>query len=197
MTKLIKYIYNQQNTNLNYNNKTKYLFEDEKIGKIFFLIRCILYLNELSGNEKNKIENIYEGLLFYTNIFFCKMRLIDDYLSLGLFKNNTRDKLNKTLSKDFPKIKEEYDSSKIFLLNIIYTARKKPFLFLSELEMKLNFIINPFIKFKSSISIESMNKKLLLDHIHLNNYFSIYSYLNSDEISGFILAKIIKNFNFD
>ena len=73
LTKLIKYIYNQQNTNLNYNNKTKYLFEDEKIGKIFFLIRCILYLNELSGNEKNKIENIYEGLLFYTNIFFCKM----------------------------------------------------------------------------------------------------------------------------
>jgi hypothetical protein len=39
LTKLIKYIYNQQNTNLNYNNKTKYLFEDEKIGKIFFLIK--------------------------------------------------------------------------------------------------------------------------------------------------------------
>ena len=193
LTKLIKYIYNQQNTNLNYNNKTKYLFEDEKIGKIFFLIRCILYLNELSGNEKNKTENIYEGLLFYTNIFFCKMRLIDDYLSLGLFKNNTRDKLNKTLSKDFPKIKEEYDPSKIFLLNIIYTARKKPFLFLSELELKLNFVINPFIKFKSSISIESMNKKLKLDHINLNNYFEIFSYINSDEISGFILSKLLKD----
>ena len=196
LVKLIKYIYKQQNTNINYNNKTKYLFEDEKIGKIFFLIRCILYLNELSvneSNERNKIENIYEGLIFYTNIFFCKMRLIDDYLSLGLFKNNILKELNQNLSKNISNIKEEIDTIKLFLLNIIYTARKKPFLFLSELELKLNFIINPFIKFKSSISIESMNKKLKLDHINLNNYFTIFSYINIEEISGFILAKLIKD----
>ena len=38
-----------------------------------------------------------------------------------------------------------------------------------------------------------MYKKLTLNHINLNNYFNIYSYINSDEISGFILAKLIKN----
>ena len=198
LTKFIKYIYSQHNTNIEYNDKTKYLFEDEKIWKIFFLIKCILYLNELPSNEKTKLENIYEGLFFYTNIFFFKMRLIDDYLSLGLFKEKNIDELNRILLKDIHTIKDElgeFDTTKIFLKNIIYTARKKPFLFLSELELKLNFIINPFIKFKSSISIESMHKKLKLDHINLNNYFNIYSYINSDEISGFILAKLSKDIN--
>ena len=36
LTKIIKYIYNQNKFNTNYNHKTKYLFEDEQIGKIFF-----------------------------------------------------------------------------------------------------------------------------------------------------------------
>ena len=38
-----------------------------------------------------------------------------------------------------------------------------------------------------------MNKKLKLDHINLNNYFEIFSYINSDEISGFILSKLLKD----
>jgi len=203
LTKIIKYIYNQNKFNTNYNHKTKYLFEDEQIGKIFFLIKCILYINELSEYEKNKLTIIFEGLTFYMNIYFYKMRLIDQYLSLGLFNNENRDELNNFFLKDIPGLKEEYkelkefDTSKIFLKNIIYTSRKKPFLFLSELELKLNFIINPFIKFKSSISIESMNKKLKLEHISLNNYFTIYSYSNAEEVSGLILVKLIKDYGFN
>ena len=203
LTKLIKYIFNYQDNNIISNNNAKYLFEDERIRRILLIIKCILYINEISANEKIIFDNLYEGLVFYTNIFLFKMRLIDDYLSLGFFKDNNINEININLSKDIPSLKEElylldqdikeFNTSKIFLKNIIYTARKKPFLFLSELELKLNFIINPFIKFKSSISIESMYKKLTLNHINLNNYFNIYSYINSDEISGFILAKLIKN----
>ena len=204
LTKIIKYIFNHKDNNIVYNERTKYFFEDDRVGKIFFWIKSILYVNELSSNEKNKFEIIYEGLVFFTNIFLCKMRLIDNFLSLGFFKDDNNNKIIINLSKDIPILREEllslnkdikeFDFSKIFLKNIIYTARKKPFLFLSELELKLNFIINPFIKFKSSISIESMYKKLKLDHIYLNTYFDINSYINSEEISGFILSKLIKDY---
>ena len=203
LTKFIKYIFNPQVNNTNYNEKTKFFFEDERIGKIFFIIKSILYFSELSPNERYKAESLYEGLVFYSNIFLFKMRLIDNYLTLGLFKNDNIKEINHILSKDIPSLKEELNSNKdinncdlakILLKNLIYISRRKPFLFLSELELKLNFIINPFIKFKSSISLESMYKQLKLDHIFLNSYFNIYTYINSDELSGFILAKSIKDY---
>ena len=59
------------------------------------------------------------------------------------------------------------------------------------MECKLKFIIDPFTKFKSSISIESMNNKLELKHIILNHNNRIHSYINSNEISGLILSKLI------
>ena len=205
LIKLIKYLFLQENNDIIYNNKSRYLFEEERKGIIFFLIKCILYINELSISEKNKFEKIYERLLFYTNIFLYKMRLIDNYLSLGFFRDNNIKEIIINLSKNIQSLKEElflinedekeFDISKIFLKSIIYIARKKPFLFLSELELKLNFIIEPFIKFKSSISIESMHKKLKLNHIYLNTYFNVFSFINSDEISGFILVKLIKDYN--
>ena len=198
LVKLIKYIFNREGIHINYNNKSKYLFEDERIGRIFFLIKCFLYTNEISPNEKNKFEEIFEKLVFYINVIFLKLKLIDDYLSLGLLNQKNINEANiycaknnneemDTLSKKISR----FDSTKDFLKNIIYIARKKPFLFLSELELKLNFIINPFFKFKSSLSIESMSKKLNLNHISLNNHFDICSYVNSDELGGLILAKII------
>ena len=70
-----------------------------------------------------------------------------------------------------------------------------PFLFLSELEQKLNFIIDPYIKFKSSISIESMKNKLNMDHLTLNYNNNICSYIKSNELSGLILTKIITRYN--
>ena len=59
------------------------------------------------------------------------------------------------------------------------------------MENKLRFIIDPFIKFKSSISIESMSNKLELKHIILNQNNRTHSYINSNKISGFILSKLI------
>ena len=84
-----------------------------------------------------------------------------------------------------------FESPKDFLKHIIETARKKPFLFLTEMELKLKFIIEPFIKFKSSISIESISNKLELKHIILNTNNRTFSYINSNEISGLILSKLI------
>ena len=143
-------------------------------------------------------------MVFYINVIFLKLKLIDDYLSLGLLNAKNINQTNMRCAKKNLVLKEEmdslankisgFDSTKDFLKHIIFTARKKPFLFLSELELKLNFILDPFIKFKSSLSIESMSKKLNLNHISLNNHFDICSYVNSDELGGLILAKSIKEY---
>ena len=201
LVKLIKYIFNREGAHISYNNKSKYLFEDERIFRIFFLIKCFLYTNEISVNEKKKFEEIFEELVFFLNVIFLKLKLIDDYLSLGLLnEKNIKEinihcvKKNLILTEEIDTLTKKisgFDSTKDFLKHIIFTARKKPFLFLSELEMKLNFVIDPFIKFKSSLSIESMSKKLKLDHISLNNSIDICSYVNSDELGGLILSKLI------
>ena len=201
LVKLIKYIFNKQDNNTNYNDRTKYLFENERIERIFFLIQSILYINEILPNEEKKFEQLYEELVFYINIIFLKLKLIDDYLSLGLLNEKKINEINIYCAKKNLALKEDmdslskkisgFDSIKDFLKNIIFTARKKPFLFLSELELKLNFSINPFIKFKSSLSIESMSKKLKIEHLNLDNNFKVYSYVNSDELAGLILSKLI------
>ena len=201
LVNLIKCIINKLDDNVTYNNKTKYLFEDERIGRIFFFIKCILYTNEIPSNMTNKLELFYEELVFFLNVAFIKLKLVDDYLSLGLLNIKNISEINVYCAKKNLVLKEEmdtiakkisgFDSTKDFLKHIIFIARKKPFLFLSELELKLNFTINPFIKFKSSLSIESMSQKLKLDHLSLDNNFNVFSYVNSDEIAGLILSKLI------
>ena len=201
LVKLIKYINNKQDNNIIYNHKTKYLFEDERIGRIFFFIKSILYTNEIPSNMTSKLELFYEDLIFFLNVAFFKLKLIDDYLSLGLLNPKNINEINVYCAKKNLVLKEDmdtlakkisgFDSTKDFLKHIIFIARKKPFLFLSELELKLNFIINPFIKFKSSLSIESLSKKLKLGHLSLDNNFNVYSYANSDEMAGLILSKLI------
>ena len=85
------------------------------------------------------------------------------------------------------------ESQQDFVKHIIYIARKKPFLFISEMEYKINFIIDPFIKFKCSISIEPMSQQLDVVHINFNSNI-IKTYVEPEEISGLILTKIIKKY---
>ena len=165
--------------------KNLYLYENLK-SKILIYIKSVIYPNEILPSYKNLFKSIYEQLLFFSNILFIKFKLIDDYLSLGLI-NVDKQHLNKNKEfYSFFHIKSPED----FLKHCILIARKKPFLFISEIENKLNVLIDPFIKFKSSISIESMSRKLDIFHIDLNNII-IKSYVDPNEISGLILTKII------
>ena len=125
-----------------------------KLNKILLYIKNILYPHELTfGSEKKEFNHFYSKLLFFAKIFFFKYKLIDDYMGLGLL-NIKLEKYNINLinshNKNIKKIIPGFDSPKEFIKQIILIARKKPFLFLSELEKKLNVIINPYIKFKSS-----------------------------------------------
>ena len=156
--------------------------------KILYIINSILYLDEAISQSKQFVLNLYEDLVFYVNVIFLKLKLIDGYLSLGLLNINKNNNLNlDELSRQIT----GFESPKNFLKHIINIAREKPFLFLTEMERKLNFIIDPFIKFKSSISIESMFNKLELNHIYLNQNNRTKSFINVGEISGLILAKLI------
>ena len=157
-------------------------------SKIIFYIKSVIYPNELLPIGQKFFKYIYEQLLFFSNILFFKYKLIDDYLSLGL--------INKDQDKNYNDIYSDYNihSPQEFMKHIILTARQKPFLFISEMEYKLNFIIDPFVKFKCSISIESMSHQLDVNHVHLNHNNDIKSFVDPVEISGLLLTKIIRKF---
>ena len=157
--------------------------------KLLLFIKSILYPNEILPSNQKLFKSIYEQLSFFSNILFFKFKLLDDYLSLGILNvdKSTLDK-NRSFYSFF-----NIQSPQEFLKHCILIARKKPFLFLSELEYKLNFLIDPYIKFKVSISIESMSHKLNNMHIELNNSI-IISYIDPDEISGLLLTKLIRKF---
>ena len=192
LVKAIKFVFNRETNNLKYNEQ----------GIKFILmkyINCILYPSEIINKEKEQFNHIYKELIFYSNILFFKLKLIDNYLNLNL--------LNLTDIKDINNIKisinnnnhniklTELNSPEDFLIHIIEIARKMPFLFLSQLEQKINFIINPYIKFKSSLSIESMKSQLNMEHLNMNFNSKTFSYIKSNELCGLILAKIITRFN--
>ena len=188
LIKAIKFVFNKETIHLKYNEQ----------GIKFILmkyINSILYPSELANKEKEQLNHIYQELIFYSNILFFKLKLIDYYLNLELLSLTDIKDRNKNNNSSIKIKLSEYNSPEDFLIHIISIARKMPFLFLSELEQKLNFIINPYIKFKSSLSIESMKNQLNMEHLILNFNKKTFSYIKSDELSGLILAKIITRFN--
>ena len=197
LVKAIKFIFNKKdndmilyklsNISINNNNDINKLLEYRKT-KILYIIKCILYPNEILNQIKHFFNNLYEELVFYVNVIFLKLKLIDGYLSLGLLNITKNNNMNINLiSKEIC----GFESPKHFLKHIIKIARDKPFLFLTEMEHKLNFIVDPFVKFKSSISLESMYNKLELKSITLNENSKTHTYIKSEEISGLMLAKIL------
>ena len=199
LTKIIKFCFNsEENINFilkikNYSlNQNEKIFEENNFEflnsknkclcdirkeKIYYLIQSILYPNEMLPFGKKYFSFIFEQLLFTLSIKYLKWKLIDEYLYTNFFSEKNEKK------------NEEFSPKKL-LNNLIFTARKKPFLFLSTLEEKLNFTINAFIKFKSSISLESLSNNLKIEDISINETKN-YSYIKPDEISGYILSKCI------
>ena len=179
-----------------YINEDIYLKNLIKLNIILY-IKNILYPHELTfGSERREFNIFYSKILFYANVLFFRYKLIDDYMGLGLLNVKLERKgplgINiNNYNKKIGEIIQGFNSPKEFIKHIILIARKKPFLFLTELEQKLNVIINPYIKFKSSLSIESMKGEIKKKYIKINN-IKTFSYINPIEISGLILAKLIK-----
>ena len=143
-------IINKLKNSKNINDLNKKLIKNRKM-KLLYLINSILYSKEVISQSNESFYNLFQDLVFYVNVIFLKLKLIDGYLSLGLLNINNNNNLNiSEISKQI----SGFDSPKNFLKHIISIAREKPFLFISEMERKLGFFIDPYIKFKSSISIE-------------------------------------------
>ena len=92
------------------------------ISKILLYIKNILYPHELTfGNETKNFNNFYSVLLFYMKVLFLKLKLIDDYMDLGILNSKTEShKENRDIF--LKKIKElgpGIDSPKEFLKSII------------------------------------------------------------------------------
>ena len=185
---LIKAIYQIFiNEDINIKNKVKL--------NIILYIKNILYPHELTfGNERKEFNYFYSKILFYGTVLFLKYKLVDDYMGLGLLNinidKNIKNNINSNNNTKINELIPSCESPKEFIKHIILIARKKPFLFLSELEQKLNIIINPYIKFKSSLSLESMKGEIKKKYIKFNNIMT-FSFINPLEISGFILAKLL------
>ena len=124
LIKLIYQIYVRKNTNLN----------NSILSDISLYIKNILYPHELSfGNETKNFHVFYSELVFYTKVFFLKLKLIDEYMGLGLFNLETQKSKNNqgNISNKIKEIFPGFNSAKEFLKDIILIARKKPFCFLS------------------------------------------------------------------
>ena len=181
LIKLIYQIFKRDNQNI------KKIF----LGNIFLYIKNILYPRE-NGTEKFNI--FYSQLGFFISILFLNYKLIDEYIGFGLLsQKNEKNKMNKNIhNKQSKDIISMIQSPKEFLKHLILIARKKPFLFLSEFENKFNVILNPYMKFKSSISLESM-EGYLSEYDFSFNKTIVFSYIKPDEISGLIFIILTNN----
>ena len=87
--------------------------------------------------EKNSIEKYLKNLLFFTKKYLQNFHNICFFYFENI--NNSKPLF----------------SNKTFIKSLILSARKFPFIFISEIERKFNIIFNHLFKYKISISIEN------------------------------------------
>lgn len=152
--------------------KEKSIFNIQKV-KIFNIILSILHSAKV---ESQFYKFFNENLNFLFLLKFLKWRTIDGMLELKLFsdQNNSNYKYN----------------HENILSDIIETARKRPFLFLNSLENHLKIIIDPMVKFKSSISKEHFIKDFCHPHIFESEQL-VSSYINCNELGYYFFTKCI------
>jgi hypothetical protein len=85
-------------------------------------------------------------------------------------------------------------SNKTFIKSLILSARKFPFIFISEIERKFNIIFNHIFKYKISISIENFYTENNNNFIEFNEP-KISTFLNGDDIFYYLFAQNLNNIN--
>ena len=136
--------------------------------------------------EKNSLEKYLKNLLFFT-----KNYLLNFYNICFLYFENINNS-------------NPLFSNKTFIKSLILSARKFPFIFVSEIERKFNIIFNHLFKYKISISLENFYNEIENNFIQFNEP-KIFTFLNGDEIFFYLFAKNIniaannnsENFNED
>jgi len=171
--------------------KDKNLYDSFKI-KIRFAILSIL---NPSLVNKQFLENFNKNLNFQYFIKNMKWRQLDNCIGFNLFENNSNDIHSSQMNNKFLFSKNEKSTQLKFsqtelLLNLIETAKNKPFLFLNIFEYHMKINIDPLIKFKSSFSKDNFTRYFTEIHFNENEPIAI-SYIKPKELSYYLLSKCI------
>lgn len=158
--------------------------------KIYQSILCIFAMYKA---QSSFVNFFFEQINIHFFMYIQKLRVINK----SLFKNRKNQKSENSNENEINNDIEYYsciddlfsnEYTEIFIKNLILTANERPFLFLSTIENKLQFVIEPSIKFKSSISkdqfIENFNSGYILEkELIVNSIFTskeVVDYLYTD-----------------
>ena len=177
---IIKHIYSEQNT---------LLTKDTAVSTIHNILHMILYPTLFKqGDAKNGgatlMRSFYKQMRRHLQLKYMKWYLIDEYLQLGVFNGVGGDNEAVGVLKN----------PSGFLEQMINTARRKTFLFISTLEMYLRFNVNPYVKYISSVSLESLQSKINVNHIDISLPY-VHSYIIPHEINSYLFARTIMSVN--
>ena len=131
------------------------------------------FLNTIFLDKKKFVDNFMENISFYVFLHFLKIKKYEKFLNISTFYS----KLSvKEIIKEYALI-----------------CRNNPFLFIDTLEKLINFRMNPYLKYRASLDIQNL-KELKKEEIII---FApkITTFINFNDISGYILAKSIINNN--
>ena len=138
--------------------------------KIYLIILSIL---DMKNCPKEFMVFFYEHLNFLLFLRLMKYHIINEFY---------------ILMKEFSKI----FTVESLISEFMTSANKHPFLFLTVLEQVLNINIEPYIKFKASISRENFLEVFKCAHIFEAENIP-KTYININEISFYLLTKCIYN----
>ena len=176
MMKLAIYERNKDDAIINSSEKIKNNNIIE-IQKKFFLdvIKLILlpveYLKEVNNIKESFSKNFFENISFFIFLRMIKLKNYEKYI-------------------DFKSSLVQLEVKQI-LQNLNETCRKNPFLFIDTLERILNFRLNSFIKYKSSIDINNI-KQIKKDDIVIFTA-KVNSFIDVSAISSYIFNIFLQN----
>ena len=178
------------NNVINSTNNIVNLIKIKILVKILF--RCVNFDN--NNNKLNIIKNYLFSILIPQKI---EKNSLDKYLkNLLFFTKKYLINFHNICSFYFENINNSKPlfSNKTFIKSLILSARKFPFIFISEIERKFNIIFNHIFKYKISISIENFYTENNNNFIEFNEP-KISTFLNGDDIFYYLFAQNLNNIN--
>jgi hypothetical protein len=146
-------------------------FSEKFQNKILFILLSIL--NDQNDSIKLFKIDFFKKIKVFCFLSFLQLKEIEDELNLNYFKDNY--------------------SLFSFLDECIQSANKCPFVFVNNLEDKLNITISPIQKYKASISKDNFIYDLFKEHIIVKDKTpNVFGYIDSNELGFYLLTNIMR-----
>lgn len=173
--------------NLNVINDGFFAFIKEKnLFNIFKekFYQTIMSIFSIHKAQPSFVSFFFESLNFTYFSRILNLRIVSEFFTGRPACKNNPEAVHlvyeELLSKEYVEI---------FIKNCILTANERPFLFLSALEKSFNVLIDPYIKFKSSISKDQFVESFSVQSI-LEREISVESYLEVKDMVEYIYVDL-------